>query len=115
MKMAALIAHVERGPHASIQSILDFKPTIAAQYANIPDDTALYYIGMITLISVEKIQLVFSWLGIDEQRTMEQWRLEPPPCTEAEWYNALPSLNDILEPYEVDSMYPYMVKSTEYA
>jgi len=114
-EMAALIAHVERGTHASIQSILDLKPTFAAQYANIPDDTALYYIGMITLISVEKIQLVFSWLGIDEQRTMEQWRLEPPPCTEAEWYNALPSLNDILEPYEVDSMYPYMVKSTEYA
>jgi len=112
-EMAALIAHVERGPHASIQSILDFQPLVAAQYANIPDDTALYYIGMITLISVEKLQRVFAWLNIDEQRTMQQWRLEPP-CTDTEWYNALPNLKDLLKPHEVNIMYQYMVQNTEY-
>jgi len=114
MKMAALIAHVERGPHANIQCVLNLNPAGATQYANIPDDTALYYIGMTTMIRLEKLQQVFALLGIEEQRTMEQWRSEPP-CTDTDWNGALPSLKDILEPYELDSMYQYMVQNTEYA
>jgi len=113
-EMAAFVAHVERGTHSNIQCILDFQPTVAAQYAHIPDDTALYYIGMITMIRAEKLQLVFALLGIEAQRTMVQWRLEPP-CTETDWNGALSSLKDILESHEVGIMYKYMVQNTEYA
>ena len=47
MKMATLIAHVEGGPHPNIQCVLNLNPADAAQYANIPDDTALYLIKVI--------------------------------------------------------------------
>ena len=114
VEMAAFVAYVENGPHPNIQSILDFQPTIAAQYAHIPEHTALYYIGMTTLMSVEKLGLVFALLGIEAQRTMVQWRSEPP-CTETDWNGALSSLKDILEPHEVGIMYKYMVQNTEYA
>jgi len=60
MEMAAIIAHVERGPHPNIQCVLNLNPAGAAQYANIPDDTALYYIGMTTMIRLEKLQQDFA-------------------------------------------------------
>ena len=69
---------------------------------------------MTTLMSVEKLGLVFALLGIEALRTMEQWRLEPQ-CTQTKWNEALSSLNDILEPHEVQSMYQYMVLNTEFA
>ena len=113
VEMAALIAHVQNGPHPNIQAVFDHYAGLAARYANVPDDTALYYIGMTTQISVEKLKMVFAVLGIEEQRTMEHWRLKPQ-CTEGDFNNAMTRLSDRLTPSDVQSLYQYMVRSTQY-
>jgi len=114
MEMAALVAHVQRGPHPNIQAVLDYAAFLAARYANVPDDTALYYIGMITQISVDKLKMVFAVFGIEEQRTMEHWRLKPQ-CTEGDFKNAMARLSDNLTTSDMQSLYQYMVQNTQYA
>jgi len=114
MEMEALVAHVQRGPHPNMLAILEHCAGFAAQYANVPDDTALYYIGMKMHFNVDKLKMVFAELGIEERRTMEHWRLKPQ-CTEGDFNDAMTRLSDRLTPYDVQSLYHYMVISTEYA